>query len=150
MDFDRPTTRSTRLDWLLWWRIDQDDLEYQVAQYSDISIWESMRGNSMLFLLLSAAITIVLVALGGDGTSANAYVDVVLFVILALFIYFGHRWAMIVAMVLWTLEKALVIVGGLGSNVVLAISQILWWAVYMHAFYFAFRIEQKRHKSSPA
>jgi hypothetical protein len=88
-------------------------------------------------------LTALFIALG--VFDAYAAVDVIIMAVLAVFIYWGHRWAMFVAMVLWTLEKALsawvVIETGRGGNVLL---QVLWWCVYMHAFYLAVRVEQQR------
>jgi hypothetical protein len=67
--------------------------------------------------------------------------------VLSLFINLGHRWAMIGAMVLWTLEKTFVVLVGLGPahrGAPLVVGQLIWWCIYMHAFYFALRIEQQR------
>jgi hypothetical protein len=146
MDVDRPAAeKSTRWNWLLWWRIDENDLAYQVAQYGELTFWESMRCISVAFLVISIVITVAFIAFGAPGFDVSAYFDVALFALLALFIYFGHRWAMVVAMVVWTLEKVLLIV----TEPAFIVAQILWWAAYMHAFYFAFRVEQRRHRKQP-
>jgi len=130
--------RSTAWNWLLWWRINPVDLDEQVRLYDTLPITGSMRGISVLLLAFSCGLTAVLMLV--RFVDATALVDIGLMLTMAAFIYFGHRWAMIGAMVIWTLEK---IVTAFGSPA-MAISQILWWAPYMHAFYFAFRIEQTR------
>ena len=130
--------RFSAWNWLLWWRIDSVDLDEQVRLYDTLSLNGSMRGISVLLLAFSIVITTIMALFRIVGP--DAFVDVGLMLTLAVFIYFGHRWAMIGAMVIWTLEKALTAFG----NPVLALPQLIWWALYMHAFYFAFRIEQKR------
>jgi hypothetical protein len=58
---------------------------------------------------------------------------------------------MIAAMVLWTADKAFSLIDvlhGPGSPAVRAVIQVVWWCVYMHAFYFAFRVEQERRNAA--
>lgn len=145
---DRPKpARSTTFDWLLWWRIDEDQLDRQVREYRTLRFWQSMRGISALCLLFSAVVTLLLVQFGAGQIDASAYVDVGLMAGCAVFIFFGHRWAMIAAMLLWTLEKGFGLVSSGGGGLFL---QIIWWAAYMHAFFFAFRVEQTRRRAPPA
>jgi hypothetical protein len=131
--------------WLLWWQIDPSELDEQIAGYGTFSVFKSARGISALCLCFSALLTIAFIAF--KVVPPSAYVDVVLFFLLALFIYLGHRWAMIAAMLLWTAEKAIIAVSGLGSvhpNGGMLIGQFFWWTAYMHAFYLSFRVEQRR------
>jgi len=142
--------KKSRGHWLLWWKVDQVELDKQVSQYDSLGILHSARGMSVLCLAFSSAITLVLVAVSSFGIDSSAYVDVTLFAFLALFIYLGHRWAMIAAMIFWTLEKGLIIVQGLGpvhTSAGIALGQLLWWSIYMHAFYFALRVEQQKRKN---
>lgn len=91
--------------------------------------------------------TVVLVSFGITPLSAS--VDAGLMAVLTVFIDFGHRWATITAMVLWIADKALSfidVLSGPGGVAVRAVIQVFWWCIYMHAFYFAFRIEQGRRK----
>ena len=151
MSDDGSVWKKPGLDWILWWRIDQTELDSQVEQYDSLRFTRSMRGASVLCLGFSIAITVGFIVLG--WLDLAAYVDVGLMGLLALFIYLGHRWAMLLAMVLWTLEKIMTLVGGFGPHQVgggAVVSQLIWWCVYMHAFYFAFRIEQKRRAIAKA
>jgi hypothetical protein len=137
--------RTTAWNWLLWWQIGPAELKRQVADYRKIS-FGSARILSAVLLTVSAALTALFVVIG--VTKPTGLVDTVLFLVLAAFVALGHRWAMIAAMVLWTIEKAVLTVSpnlnGLHS---FPITQILWWCAYMHAFYLAFRVEQERRKS---
>jgi hypothetical protein len=107
---------------------------------------------SVVCLLFSIVVTLAVTLAGITG--AEAYADVALMATLAAFIYRGHRWAMIAAMLLWTLEKGVIAVEGLGvghlPSVGRLLSSLLWWAIYMHAFYLAYRVEQERRSLSAA
>jgi hypothetical protein len=140
----RPDTSGLnhKWDWILWWRIDPVQLEEQVRLYDTIGFRSSMRGISVACLVFSMLVTVLMTYFGGMGLNASAYVDAGLFGMLAGFIWFGHRWAMVGAMLLWTLEKVAIIVG----HPVMVVAQLVWWCLYMHAFYFAFRIERRRRQ----
>ena len=154
---DHPTrvtsTNTSLWDWLLWWRVDPGALERQVLEYHTLKLWQSMRGISVLCLGLSIAMTCLFAFLSVLGFNASAFIDAALMAVWAVFIYFGHRWAMAAAMVLWTIEKVLPIVDEFGAHQFVGtniFTQLLWWAAYMHAFYFAFRIEQQRRVQKKA
>ncbi len=123
------------MDWVLWWEIDPLELDEQVTAYNTIPFERSMRGISVIFLLVNV------VLLGyGAGRHPEQFIEGGLTATFALFTYLGHRWSIIGAMVLWTVEKiaAIVAVPDLG------ILQLLWWAAMMHALYFALRVERRR------
>jgi hypothetical protein len=137
------TPKKRRWAWLLWWEIDQLELEKQVTQYDILSPVRSIRGQSVGCLIFSILITGSFVYFGVFDQSA--YFDMSVMAVLAVFIYLGHRWALIAAMLLWTIEKLIGLTNGVtqGSNLLM---QVIWWCMYMHAFYFAFRVEQERKK----
>ena len=142
----------TGFDWLLWWRLDKDEIQRQVKEYKTLKITQSAKGISLLFLLFSSILTVVLVLfLDWDIFS---FVDVFLFLILGFFIYRGHRWAMIVAMLLWTYERIYMLIDyetirGTNPTGFSIFISLFFWAVYMHAFYMAFRVEGERRNLAP-
>jgi hypothetical protein len=141
-----PSPRRKGWDWILWWQVDPVDLDEQVRLYGELGIRQSMRGISVLCLLFSMAMTTLFIVLAANRLDAFSFVDVAIMGALALFIYLGHRWAMIGAMAVWTLEKVVTI----ASQPITAPIQLLWWALFMHAFYFAFRVEQRRRMPARA
>lgn len=149
---ENTASASLRYRWLLWWLIDPTELSHQVDEYGRLNIFKSIRGQAALCLLLSVSLTIVFVLF--RMVDSSAYVDAVILAVLAIFVYLGHRWAMIGAMILWTLEKGFLLAGSFESHSTTItghpIVQIVWWALYMHAFYFALRVEQKRRTAVPA
>ena len=135
---------------LLWWRVNPEELKEQVENYSTLKITQSAKGISFLFLIASGIITLSFVAFFSYGKTG--IFDTVLFVIFGFFVYKGQRWAIIGAMVLWTIGKFLLAyeaIIGSGSNKGIAfILQIAWWALYMHAFYVALKVETLRCKKT--
>ena len=99
---------NPRSSWLIWWRIDPRELSRQVDQFHALG-FGSARAISGICLLLSAAITVAFVAFKVSAPVSLA--DVVLMAILAVLVHLGHRWAMIGASVLWTGEKAFMLMG---------------------------------------
>lgn len=128
------------VNWLLWWRVSDEEVETQVHFYEKLKLLQSARGLAMV-LLLGAALVMSLAIFFGDWR-AIGYVDVGLFGALAVLIFEGYRWAMLTAMVLWTIEKfASVFVAGGAAMIAIA---IVWWATYMRVFWLAFQTERRR------
>jgi hypothetical protein len=144
-DTKRPRGKS-RWHWLLWWQIDQAELARQVAEYDGLGFLASARKLSVLLLMLSSVANLILIAAG--ISDKWTYLDITLFTSLAIFIFFGHRWAMISAMVLWTIEKGDSIYDITQSSAPNGVSlvPVIFWAVFMHAFYLAFRVETQRSR----
>jgi hypothetical protein len=133
--------------WLLWWEIGKEELQKQVDGYHTMTMTESARGLSVLALLFSSTLTVLFIAFG--GWSSGSYVDVGLFLVLAFFIYSGQSWAMIGAMILWTVEKGYSIYSATtsdGSSGYIIFISLLWWATYMHAFWLAYKVEVEMKK----
>jgi hypothetical protein len=139
--------KKRRGSWLLWWQVGEDELNKHAAEYQTMPFWKSARAGAIVCLAISVVVTAIAAYFGVGGFDSSAYVDVALMGALALFIGFGHRWAMIGAMLYWTLAKIYAIVVGVQSGSGAgSMANVIWWAFYMHAFYFAFRVEQRRRK----
>ncbi len=135
--------------WLFWWVLDEDELDKQVREYKDLDIWHSVRKISALLLLFVAAITIC--GIFFNWFDSSAWADVVVALIIAFFVYRGHRWAMIAAMLFWTFEKLYFVYTNYSTSTTLQTSpivQIIWWTVFMHVFYEAFKVEQLRRRQN--
>lgn len=136
------------LSWLLWWQLDQDEVDKQIAEYQSLKITQSARGLSLLLIIFSNAITTVMIMF--FSWSGLAFIDVFIILILGFFIYKGHEWAMIGAMLLWSFEKICGIYDGLQnvtqSSSLKPVIHLISWAIYMHAFYLALKVERLRNK----
>jgi len=125
--------KGSWLNWLLWWRIDRQEVLEQ-AKNNKLGIFNSFRGGSLLLIIFSAAMT--LVGIGFDVASYYSLIEAGVFILLGVFIYRGHKWAMVLVMIGWTLGKIFQIISGGGFVTIL-----FWWAFYMHAFYSAYHVE---------
>ncbi len=133
--------------WIFWWILDKDVLERQVKEYKTLSVWYASRKIAAIALLFSSVLTILLVMFANWDSSS--LIDVVLMLFIAFFVYRGHRWAMIMAMLYWTYAKFYGLYASYSSTSTTHTSPIIaivWWAIYMHAFYEAFKVEQLRRK----
>jgi len=134
-----PKASTTLLNWVLWWRVSDEEVQTQVYGYDDFSLLQSARGIAMALLLLSAAVT----ALFATGAEAPISYGLALFMaVLALLVKFGLRWAIILTMVFWTILKILAVLAP--GGIAMALVHALWWAAYMHIFYLALRTEKAR------
>jgi predicted membrane protein len=131
---------------LLWWRIDKDELRKQIDKYDSLSLSQSARGQSIICLMICVLLTTILIIF--FGYDKMNFIDIIIFLILSFFIFRGHRWAIIIAMILWTIEKSLLLVdiSMAKKTPINPILQIMWWALFMHYFYLAFRVERSRVK----
>lgn len=128
--------KNSKWNWILWWRVGEDELNRQIAEYYTLKITQSARGVSLLLLLLSSIFTIAVIVI--SKVDYFNVIDVIIFLGLGFFIYSGYKWAMISAMILWTIEKIFMFTSSPGAS-------IIWWCIYMHAFYLAYRVEKDRN-----
>lgn len=127
---------------LLWWRTDPEEVQRQIAGYDTLRVWQSARGMSALLCLLTVVVTTLL---GGimHMSSDEITIEVVVWTLVAILMYRGYRWAFIVGMLLWTFEKGALLLSGGSSPVV----QIIWWTIYMGAFFLGFKVESARARA---
>lgn len=130
------------------WRIDKNSLTEQVENYSGLGWTEALRKQASLLLLASITLTGILAPfniLGIDWTSF--FSAVVIYLPLAIFMFKGHRWAFIVGMVLWTIEKGYsfyLVTQYTSPNIFMFFMVFVWWATFMKVFWQAFKVEQAR------
>lgn len=138
---EKSNTKKKSSHYLLWWQIDESELQEQVSKYEKLTITKSARGAGVLCLLFSATLTTLMILfLNWDP---GAYFDVALFLFLAIFMYKGHKWSMIAAMLLWTAEKGYMLLDSSQSHVNPIVS-IIWWAIFMHYFWLAYKVEKEK------
>ena len=143
-----PKQKRSAFSYLAWWQINPHEVQKQMSEYATLKLWQSARGISVLLCLFSVTVTLLLSRLLGLSFS-DAILEAAVWLALAAFMYRGHRWAFVAGMALWTLEKGYLLFrpasGGAGAA---PIVQIIWWAVYMNAFYLAFTVERQRARGA--
>ena len=140
---DQKPRKKMNFNWFFWWRINPEELQRQISEYKTLKIYQSARGLSFLYLIFAALVTGIFILL--SVLDQTAFIDIVLFLVIGLFVFRGHRWAIIMAMVVWTFEKCMFLIASIeASNP--SLIQIVWWTIYMQAFYLAFKVERARQK----
>ena len=143
---DTKKSKKSAFSFIWWWRTDPAEVEKQVAGYTTLKVWQSARGISALLCVFSAVVTMLL----GNFihlSTGEIYFEVVIWATVGILMYFGLRWAFILGMILWTIEKAsMLLAGGSAAPIV----QIIWWAIYLNAFFLAFKVESRRAAMPPA
>lgn len=135
------------LDWVFWWRTDHDQLARQVAEYDTLGVTASARGISFLMLIFSAFVTVVMVEL--LELPRWPYIEAASLLTLGYLMYKGHRWAILTTMVLWSIDKlSQIFVPSLAGAQANAIVPLLWWAIYMHAFYLTWQVEERKRSAT--
>lgn len=128
---------------LFSWKISEEDLSNQVQNYHKLGATKSYRGIAALIVIFFQFWTL-LVGFSGIFSDIYSISDVfyglIIYLPIAIFIYRGHRWAMIAIMILWTVEKGYLLVA-LGSGV-----QLVWWALFMPYFFKALKVESEHRR----
>jgi hypothetical protein len=135
--------------WLLWWQISPSELERQVSDYDSLKIIQSARGISFLGSIFF--FTVVMLSLIMTFSPEKAlweywgFLDSLILLALGFCIYRGHRWAIVVAIIYWTIGKFAVVF----QYPEKAILILAWWCLYMHALYAALRVDILCKKYNP-
>jgi len=122
-------------NFLIWWKHDQFEVSKEASQYNSLPFKKSSRKIAASLLMLSFAVNLLM---GGEG----AWVDASIFGLLAVFVFAGHRWAIVTAMIFWTFSKGYAIYEKPQSSVL----HVFWWCFYMQALYLAFLVEVRRRE----
>lgn len=132
-------TKNNAILSFLGWQISEIDLRRQVTEYNTLKITQSSRGISSLLILFSSVITVIMAIT--ETIDYSAIYGLIIYLPLAYCIYSGYKWAMITMIVFWTLEKGYDLFSGGG------IMALVWWAIFIGAFYKAYKVEEYRSKN---
>lgn len=139
---------------LFKWKLDQEQLRHQIENYNTLGFLSSARKVATGLMIFSAIITLIFTIV--EWFPSGSWIDVVLILTLALFVYKEKKWAIIVTMIYWTFSKTLQMVSGFSVENFSAgniIMPIIWWAIFMGAFSQAHQVEREktrlRNKSMP-
>jgi hypothetical protein len=133
---------------LLSWSINNKELDKQVNQYSQLKLHQSFRGISVLILSFGTLAGIV-VSMQLSLPIIDILFGVVFASILIYFIYNGHRWAMIVSILVVTANVLLSSFDRLADGTFSTTSLILIGAVWLIVVGYlikAIRVENRRKK----
>lgn len=134
------------LAWLVWWKLDNTELEKQISQYHTLGIAKSWRGISALLITGTTFLTIFVSAIGlipGIDSTGRSLV----YLPVSFFVYRGKKWAILLMMALWTLEKIISVINVSGTYQLFIV--FVWWVLLMRFLYGAFVVENTRKKIVP-
>jgi len=130
---------------LFKWKMEEKELQNQIENYDTLGFFRSARKVATALMIFSAIITLIFAMVG--WFSFEIWIDVVLILILAFFVYKGKGWAMIIIMIYWTFSKGLQLVNSFstenfsGGNIIMP---VIWWALFMGVFWQAYQVEKAR------
>jgi hypothetical protein len=149
--------------WILWWKIEPEQLKRQTRDYAKLDLSQSARGIAFLLAMLHAA---VVLARGGmdfpgivGNETANYYAglaEATAFLMLGCLVYWGYRLANLAMMAFYTLDRVTGHVVNYSRpyyqhHVVLCVCVgLLGWTICMHAYYFAYRVEKQWTDNRPS
>lgn len=134
------------LNSLLDWKLKGSALNEQIINYHALQPWKSYRKLSTILYIGSSLITFLLAEFIGLSR-IEVIIIVALSLFLGVFAYFGNRWALILMIIFWTLDKGITIAQGfIGPGSWIGVFFI--WAIFVSIFLKALQIENVRRKES--
>lgn len=133
-----------KVDWLGRKQNKEDkEFENQVNNYHSLKITKSIRGELTVFFIVVMIASLILGFFEFMGTFEDALYGLIIYIPLTLFIYKGHRWAMVSMIVVWTVEKGYQLVMLNGKFGLLT---FIWWIMVVSYLYKAIKIENARRR----
>jgi len=126
------------------WRTNPEELTNQINNYEVLGITKSFKG---IVVLIFCGISLISVALSFFGLLllSDVIISLIIYLAVLIFVYKGHRWAMVVLMVIWTLDKVytMYLSVQLGFS---PVNSIIWWLIVTPYIYKAIKVENMRRK----
>jgi len=128
------------------WKLDEANLKNQLDNYNTLGITQSYRGISVLIVAALLGISLILSFFGLFADPTTMFWEILIYLPILYFVYNGHRWAIILLMVLYSFERGAQVyeISQSGSNSIAL--PIIWWCIVMPYFWKALRIENERKK----
>lgn len=114
----------------------KEQIDEEANNYGNLSFFKKTKNALVAFILVISALSLFFIGNIEAAFGSGAIYELGFNVVLAAFIYFNHRWAMIVFCFIYIIDKVLFILGGFGSPV----SQIIFAAIAIMLTYTSFRV----------
>ena len=141
---DSTTKKPVNKQSIFSWAISEEELKNQVENYHTLPFAETSRGAAIIFVLCLLALSVALAIFGGGPSDSGTVIEWLIYCVALYFIYRGHRWAIILIMILWTADKGYQLYQISSSGQGDAILSIFWWLILMPYLYKALKIENAR------
>ena len=132
----------------IWsWKISDEELKNQVENYLTLPFTSSARGIAIIFVLCLLGLSVVLALFRVIPLDISSIIEWFIYAVALFFIYKGHRWAIILVMLLWTGDKVYQLYEMIKAEQGSFIAIIIWWFIVMPYLYKALRVENRRKKT---
>ena len=119
------------------------DIQEEVSGYSDLTFFKKTKNVFVLFIVFVVVISLYFF----DSFSVSSQEQLFglgTYLVLAVFIYFNHRWAIVVFTLMYLGDKVMLLAAGFGSPV----TQLLFGYIAALGAYQAFRVATLLKKNS--
>ena len=123
------------------------EIKEEVSNYDDLTFFKKIKNIYVAAIVLICTLTYFLSDLFASMLNADASSvknSIILYLILAAFIFYNHRWAMIVFCVLFVLDKALMAFYQKGYPLTQIIMGAVAVAITYHSFSVATELKKKQ------
>ena len=122
-----------------------EQIEEEANSFENLGFFKKSKNVLVIFILVTTGISLFLIGTIEDAFGSGAAYELALSAILAIFIYFNHRWAMALFCIIYLANKIIFLLSGFGSP----FSQIIFAAIVVVLTYSSFRVatELKRNKA---
>lgn len=93
------------------WIPSKDEIEKEVNNYNDLGFFKKSKNGLLLFVVFVSAISILVSIFLGPAIGISP-LSAALYLLFVPFIYFNHRWAMVVFAILYIGDKVVFIAAG--------------------------------------
>ena len=121
------------------WKITEKEMENQIKNYSILGVSRSYHKLSALIFFLIFSFSTVITVSVNILSFTQALPALLFYFVISIFAYKGNKWAIILIMIIFTLEMTFKIV----DSSMLKISPFLWWFLIMPTFYKAYIVENE-------
>jgi len=133
-------------------KVDQVEMSKQIQEYSTLKLFQSYRKRAGIMLLIPLALVIVL-TINGQYDLVKLAINSIMWTTLIVFVSLGHRWAMLLGIIIFSLNSGFIIINDTLKKVtdetyqrnwvVLTIA-ILAWFFFVRLLYRAYLVEKHR------
>ena len=131
----------------IWsWKLTPNEIEEQVWNYKKLKITQSQRFLAVVVVVAFFVFDIAWSSFFNDSNLLNVLVVYWLFLPFLIFTYFGHRWAMVCFMLLFSCAMLMDLWNRLAETNKISFTTLFIWFTVLPIFWKALSVENLRHK----
>lgn len=128
------------------WEISDEELKNQIENYNHLGMLKSYRKISSILVLWLIISAIASLYLGFFEAPLLILPVLIFYILLFYFVYKGHRWSIIVLMMIFTVEIIFKEINGFIALDKVKFFPIVWWFIVVPVLFKALKVENERKK----